>query len=222
MSDYYHITGWAISTGAKRDDITSVASLKSSKCGVSRIGSGSYVMSFVLADQQSWLSPTPSTDPPFTFTPLQTFASLRDGVNSGQVDFFMWEHFTSKKYYDNGEIKRVGEIYTPWSSWKIAATTSEKRFGKEELQVKLDELFVSLDTGVKHFETNDTENVEYISSQLDYSKEDAQEWLKTVRFTKQTKGVDLKVVEDTVGTLQKAGVLSETGLKASEMITHRR
>ena len=35
----------------------------------------------------------------------------------------MWEHFTSKRYYDNGGIKRVGEIYTPWSSWKIVAST---------------------------------------------------------------------------------------------------
>src|SRR6195952_3084401 len=113
-------SGWAISTGAKRD-ISSIADLKNAKVGVSRIGSGSYVMSFVLADQQGWLSPL--SPAPFEFTPLQTFEKLRNGVNDSTVDFFMWEHFTSKRYYDNGEIKRVGEIYTPWSSWKIVAST---------------------------------------------------------------------------------------------------
>jgi ABC-type nitrate/sulfonate/bicarbonate transport system substrate-binding protein len=41
--------GWAISTGAKRD-INSVADIKGGKIGISRIGSGSYVMGFVLAD----------------------------------------------------------------------------------------------------------------------------------------------------------------------------
>ena len=71
-------------------------------------------MGFVLADSQGWLS---SNSTPFQTIPLQTFGKLRNGVNDKTVDFFMWEHFTSKRYYDNGEIKRIGEIYTPWPSW---------------------------------------------------------------------------------------------------------
>jgi pimeloyl-CoA synthetase len=49
--------------------------------------------------------------------------------------------------------------------------------------------------------------VQYISTKLDYSEEDAREWLKTVRFAKDVKGVDKEVVNKTVGILQKAGVL---------------
>src|SRR5690606_18446254 len=110
--------GWAISTGKDRPEVSSVESLKGGKIGVSRIGSGSYVMGYVLADQQGWLNP--SNSEPFSDTVvLNNFQNLRDGVNDGRADFFMWEHFTSKKYYDSGEIRRVGEIYTPWSSWKI-------------------------------------------------------------------------------------------------------
>src|ERR1700712_2415959 len=92
-------TGWAISTGAKRP-INSVADLKNGKIGVSRIGSGSYVMGFVLADSQGWLQQSSSSSPaaPFEVIPLQTFEKLRNGVNGGEADFFMWEHFTSKKY----------------------------------------------------------------------------------------------------------------------------
>jgi len=105
--------GWAISTGSKRE-INGVSDIQNGKIGVSRIGSGSYVMGFVLADSQGWLS---STSTPFENVPLQTFEKLRNGVNDSTVDFFMWEHFTSKRYYDNGEIKRIGEIYTPWPSW---------------------------------------------------------------------------------------------------------
>jgi len=212
--------GWAISTGSKRSDLTSISSLQNSKCGVSRIGSGSYVMSFVLADQNKWLSDSPATNPPFAFTPLQTFAKLREGVNNSEVDFFMWEHFTSKKYYDNGEIKRVGEIYTPWSSWKIVATTIQERFSAAELEEKLEKLFRSLDQGVGYFESNPVESVEYISTNLDYSKEDAQEWLKTVKFTKGTKGVKLDVIEKTTSTLQKAGVLTSNAMAAGNMILY--
>ncbi|EKD16801.1 hypothetical protein MBM_05270 [Drepanopeziza brunnea f. sp. 'multigermtubi' MB_m1] len=201
---------WAISTGSKRT-ISSVADLKDGKVGVSRIGSGSYVMSFVLADQQGWLSPSAPT--PFEFTPLQTFEKLRNGVNDSTVDFFMWEHFTSKKYYDNGEIKRVGEIYTPWSSWKIVASTSI-----EQSDARLEALFEKLDQGVEYFEKNQEESVKYISTALDYSEEDAREWLKTVKFTKKTKGVDVGVIQKTVDILKKAGVLGEKGMKPQGMI----
>lgn len=96
---------WAISTGAKRDDV-SVESLASGKIGISRIGSGSYVMSFVLADQNGWLKGKDPGEVPFEFVEEQTFERLRKSVNDGTTDAFMWEHFTSKRYWDNGEIKR--------------------------------------------------------------------------------------------------------------------
>ena len=64
-----------------------------------------------------------------------------------------------------------------------------------------------INKGVKHFEENQEEAVQYISTKLDYSEEDAREWLKTVRFAKDVKGVDKEVVDKTVGILQKAGVL---------------
>ncbi|KAL2074265.1 hypothetical protein VTL71DRAFT_8043 [Oculimacula yallundae] len=205
---------WAISTGSKRE-INSVADLKNGKIGVSRIGSGSYVMGFVLADHNNWLSP--SSPNPFEVIPLQTFEKLRIGVNDSTADFFMWEHFTSKRYYDNGEIKRIGEIYTPWSSWKIVAATSVEKGDR-----RLEELFEKLDQGVKYFEGNQEESVKYISTELDYSEEDAREWLKTVEFTKRTKGVDLKVIQKTVEILKKAGVLNEKGMKPDVMVANVR
>ncbi|XP_014559747.1 hypothetical protein COCVIDRAFT_90931 [Bipolaris victoriae FI3] len=202
---------WAISTGAKRDELKGIQDLKDKKVGVSRIGSGSYVMSFVLADQQGWLN-TSSDSPPFPVEILNTFKNLRDAVNSGTADFFMWEHFTSKRYYDNGEIKRIGEIYTPWSSWKIVAANhllAPKSSGKPSLKPELEDALEKLNKGVKHFEENTEEAVKFIITKLDYSEEDAREWLKTVKFSQQVKGVDKGVVEKTVGILQKAGVLGK-------------
>ncbi|KAK8079090.1 hypothetical protein PG994_002897 [Apiospora phragmitis] len=209
---------WAISTGAKRPEISSVSSLKGSKVGVSRIGSGSYVMSYVLADQEGWLASTSSADvgPYKDFVPLQTFDKLRAAVNTGEADFFMWEHFTSKRYYNSGEIRRVGEIYTPWPSWEIVASTNSTKLAKDD---RLQDLFRKLDQGVKYFGEHQDEAVEYISTALDYSKEDATEWLKTVQFCTETSGVDIKVVNNCISILQKAGVLKEgKGLQATEML----
>lgn len=208
---------WAISTGARRDELRGIEDLKGNKVGVSRIGSGSYVMSYVLADQQGWLN-TASDSPPFPIEALNTFTNLREGVNNSTADFFMWEHFTSKRYYDNGEIKRIGEIYTPWSSWKIVAVndllhptnwSSTSNASKPVLKDELEDVLAKINKGVKHFEENQEEAVQYISTKLDYSEEDAREWLKTVRFANDVRGVNNEVVGKTVGILQKAGVLDE-------------
>ncbi|CAM1508143.1 Fc.00g049910.m01.CDS01 [Cosmosporella sp. VM-42] len=206
---------WAISTGAKRPEISSVGSLNGGKIGVSRIGSGSYVMGFVLADQQSWLS---SSNPqPFSDTVvLNNFENLRNAVNSGEADFFMWEHFTSKKFYDSGEIRRVGEIYTPWSSWKIVASTKLTQSG---LDSRVKDLFGKLDKGIAHFNENQEEAVAYISSSLGYTEPDAREWLKTVKFPSKTEGVPADVVQKCVSILRKAGVLVEgKGMEPQSMV----
>jgi ABC-type nitrate/sulfonate/bicarbonate transport system substrate-binding protein len=76
---------WAISTGTMRD-ISRVEQLRGGKIGVSRIGSGSYVMPFVLADQLGWLEEGKT---PFEFVPLGTFEKLRAGVNDETADAFM-------------------------------------------------------------------------------------------------------------------------------------
>lgn len=213
MNPYQLHAGWAISTGAKRPEITSVSSLAGSRIGVSRIGSGSYVMGFVLADQQHWLS---SASPYADTVVLNTFDKLRDAVNSGDADFFMWEHFTSKRYYDSGEIRRVGDIYTPWSSWKIVASTALTQGSAVDERVS--DLFAKLDLGVKHFNENQEEAVQYISTNLDYSEADAREWLETVKFPARTEGVKPEVVEECVSILRKAGVLKEgKGMQAAAM-----
>jgi hypothetical protein len=181
-------------------------------------------MGFVLADQHGWLSqshdPDGTTASPFEVIPLNTFENLRKGVNDGTADFFMWEHFTSKRYYDNGEIKKIGEIYTPWSSWKIVAATSllSNSGSGSGADPRLDELFEKLNKGTKYFLGHQDEAVEYISTELDYSVEDAREWLKTVEFSSNVRGVDTSVIEKTVEVLKKSDVIGEEGIHAEEMI----
>ena len=200
---------WAISVGSK-STLSAADQLQGKKVGVSRIGSGSYVMSYVLADRHGWLTPG---RPPFEPVVLGDFKALRAGVNGTDADFFMWEHFTTKKFYDNGELKRIGEIYTPWPSWMIVA--------RDPKDARLETLFEKLDQGVKHFLGGKQESVDHITSTMEYSVADAEAWMKTVEFVKSVRGVDLHVVEKTVSILQKAGVLPES-TSAQEMIAIKR
>ena len=163
--------------------------------------SGSHIMSFVLADERNWLkSPAQA---PFDFVVCGPFKPLRDAVNNGDADFFMWEHFTSKKFFDDGTLKHVGEILTPWNAWYIAS-----RGEKENPQV-IDTLLPALEKGVKYFEENQAESVQFICDNMEYSKEDAEEWCKGVKFTKKPGTYDAETMKKTHVTLLKAGVLDD-------------
>lgn len=169
-------------------------------------------MSFVLADKHGWLKN--SSEPPFHVVPLDTFAKLREAVNNKTADFFMWEHFTSKRYFDNGEIKKIGEIYTPWSSWKIVA--------RDPLDKRMQPMSDSINKGIRHFREHQDEAVEYISTELDYSEEDAIEWLKTVEYPKDIRGVDPMVIHRTIETLGKAGVIDADAVSSEDMVAIKR
>lgn len=93
------ILGWAISVGQNSRHIDR-KSLRNGTIGISRIGSGSHIIPYVLADQEGWLKGTSPADPeykvPFEFKVLNTFQNMRDSVNDGSSDAFLWEKFTTK------------------------------------------------------------------------------------------------------------------------------
>lgn len=204
---------WAISTGAKRE-INTAEELEGKRIGVSRIGSGSYVMSFVLGLELKF--PTPFYE---KFPILSNFKNLRDSVNLVEgvepSEAFMWEYFTSKKYYDNNEIKQIGQIYTPWPSWVI---TASKKLLDNEPEI-VDGFVSGLSKGIDAFNANHDRDIKFISENLDYSKEDAALWIKTVEFNSDLgKGLDWdRVVEKTRSVLKLAGVLED----ADEIVEKR-
>ena len=205
---------WAISTGLDRREITGVQDVRGRKIGISRRGSGSHVMGYVLAEQRGWLSSPSSSESaaaaaaaPFEIHPLQTFASLRQAVNDGTADFFMWEYFTSKRYYSpraQHPLKQLGEIYTPWPSWHIV---SRLEHSAEAPEPRVEDFLGKLNRGIEYFRRTPEEAVEYISTELDYEEEDARKWLETVRFADDVRGVRPSVVSKTIEVLVKAGVL---------------
>lgn len=201
---------WAISTGAGRQDIEDVEGLRGKVVGVSRMGSGSFVMSQVLADQKGWLR---DDEQPFTPEVIGDFAALRRAVRregEKKADFFMWEHFTTKHYWDNGELKRLGEIYTPWPSWVIVA--------RHSVQNQVEEMLQKIGEGVVYYLEHPEDAVKYITSAMHHSNDDARAWMKTVQFADNARGVDPAVVDTTVHLLRKAGVLSEGAGGSGHMV----
>ena len=117
----------------------------------------------------------------------------------------MTNSLQTRKYYDTAEIRRIGEIYTPWPSWHIVAHSD---LASSVSGIATTSAFLkAVDEGIKHFNTHRNEAVEYISTHLDYSEDDARAWLKTVAFSADCRKVERDVVEKTVAILKKAGVV---------------
>ncbi|KAA8643062.1 hypothetical protein EYZ11_008897 [Aspergillus tanneri] len=214
---------WAIVTGREREDIQSVADLKDKRVGISRPGSGSHIMSFVLAQKQGWQPDT------LTPVPLGPFQALRNGVTGADApepsaEFFMWEQFTTKPYFHataenpRPPLKKFDEIYTPWPSWMIVASTAV--FPNPEQDDKLRHLFRLFDHGIRDFEADPSQVVRLLGTGelgCTYTEDDAKEWLKDVRFVHGTRGVDRKMVESVVDVLKVAGVI-DSNMSSDEAI----
>lgn len=82
-------------------------------------------------------------------------------------------------------------------------------------------LLEKLNEGVKYYLEKEDEAVSHITSTMEYSREDAKEWMGTVKFAPDVKGVKTGVVDDVVKILRKAGVLDEQSGAGEEMIARK-
>lgn len=154
-------------------------------------------MSSVLAQKQGWR--------PFDVVVCGPFKPLRDAVNNGTADFFMWEHFTTKRWFDNGELSKVGELPTPWNAWHIAALGPQTDPRIREI------LLPALGKGVADFMKHKNAAVDFINANMEYSREDAEEWYEGVQFAglEDMKMLNSAVIDDAVNILGTAQVLGE-------------
>ncbi|KAJ1555197.1 hypothetical protein HK096_007264, partial [Nowakowskiella sp. JEL0078] len=68
--------------------------LKNARIGVSRFGSGSHLIPFVMADSLGWLEN--KDDKPFEFVVNRDIDGLKTAIGNKETDAFLWERFTTK------------------------------------------------------------------------------------------------------------------------------
>ncbi|CCJ28516.1 unnamed protein product, partial [Pneumocystis jirovecii] len=187
---------WSINTG-KQSSYHTEEDLDGSVVGISNIGSGSHIMSYIFAKQE-----TSKIVKPFVFKVLNTFQKLIEAANSDEIAAFIWEHFSCKKYYNSGEIRKIGELSTHWPSYMIAANAHI--FEKPVLVDFLN----AINDGIAYFYQNNDKAIKYIVKNFHYLKEDVVEWLKTVEFSQNVHDVPLDVIYQVAFVLQKADLIS--------------
>lgn len=193
---------WAVSAAGKKSKsfgkIKSIADLKDGTIGVSRLLSGSHLMASVMASERGW-------DPEqLTYEKKGKFQPLRDGVNDGSTDAFMWETFTTKPFHDSGELSRVGDVATPWPCFMLAARTTVVDDRLDDIQRCLAGIHKVARTF--HTELNMSAMV---ANRYELKAEDAAAWYSTVDISAE-RFVSEAALERVILTLKQAKAI-DTG-----------
>ncbi len=91
-----------------------LADLDGATFAISREGSGSHLMSYVLAQREGWEAAALS---------FEVVGDIYGGLwalNHGEAQGFLWEKYTTQPFVDQGKCKRIGEVFTPWPCFVIA------------------------------------------------------------------------------------------------------
>jgi hypothetical protein len=100
----------------------------------------------------------------------------------------------------------------------IVASTA--LFPNPEQDERLAALFQAFDQGIRDFEADTNKVIRLLGTGelgCNYIEEDATEWLKDVKFTDATRGVDRGVIENVVDILKVAGVI-DTAMENEEAV----
>lgn len=108
---------WGIHVAAS-SSCTEVDDVASDRFAISRFGSGSELMSRMLARDRGW---TLEDD---RFVVVKNLEGALAALPAGEAEVFLWNKSMTQPHVDAGVFKRIGVYPTPWPSFCVAARTA--------------------------------------------------------------------------------------------------
>ena len=161
---------WGVHVSAK-SSFQSIADLENKRIAISRFGSGSHLMAIVNAYNQGW-----NLDD-LEFVVVKNLQGGIDALQNGTADYFLWEHFTTKPYVDQGIFNRVGHCPTPWSCFLVAVRDEVLENHPEQIRQVL-EIINQKNKGFKGIPEID----QVLSQRYDQQLKDIQKWLSITEW----------------------------------------
>jgi len=160
---------------AQNSSHKSIKDIRGKKAAISRYSSGSHLMAFINAQNNSW---DLTTD--LNFEIVKNLDGAVEGLTQGKADYFMWEKFTTKPLVDNNTFRKIGECPSPWPCFVIAAREDFINNEKDTLQTIL-KIINATTSEFKEIPSIDRT----ISNRYKQKLEDVQEWISLTEWSQE-------------------------------------
>ncbi|KAJ1676720.1 hypothetical protein EV182_007623 [Spiromyces aspiralis] len=189
---------WATSV-APDSKFKRMEELRDATFGVSRMMSGSHIMPQYGAKVHGWEADL------ISFKELGDINELVRGTKEGKVDAFMWERTTTKRYYDKGDLRMLGVVTPPWPAFSFVARQDVIEAKRSEF----DDFFRCLNQVNEAFVDAAPEqrqrSINFIMNKFGYGQEDVEQWFAQVQYARDTRKVDLDLLERASSILRDVG-----------------
>jgi ABC-type nitrate/sulfonate/bicarbonate transport system substrate-binding protein len=197
---------WGIYVG-KNSPYKTLEDLKGTKAAISRYGSGSHLMAYINAENNSW-----DLKKHLDFEVVNDINGAVEALTNGTADYFMWEKFTTKPLVDNGTFRSIGTCPTPWPCFVIAVREDFIESNKEDLKAIL--RIINNTT----IEFKDIPSIDKtIANRYGQLLQDVQEWLRITGWSQSL--IDEKTVTNIQEELHALNIIPE--IVSYEKLTYK-
>jgi ABC-type nitrate/sulfonate/bicarbonate transport system substrate-binding protein len=186
---------WGIHVAAN-SQYEKISDLENKKVAISRMGSGSHLMSIVNAQNQNW---NPEN---LQFEIVNTIEGAVESLALEKADYFMWERFMTKPLVDTGIFKKIAECPTPWPCFVIAVRT-EVLESEPKIIAQILEIINASTEEFKQIPSIDRT----LASKYNQKLEDIQEWLKSTNWSQ--KQITEPTLDDIMNQLLKLRIINK-------------
>lgn len=178
-------------------DFETVSDVENKTFAISRYGSGSHLMSYVMAHQQNWDTKG------LKFNVIGDVYGGLWALENDEAQIFLWEKYTTHPYTEQKKCKRIDEVVTPWPCFVIAV--------RNEIYEKYPEELKRMCQVVNHkaLELKKNENsIDLISWRYNLRRSHVENWLNETDWN--YSGIEYPLAfEKTISYLLKLDLLNE-------------
>ncbi|MVO08422.1 ABC transporter substrate-binding protein [Flavobacterium sp. TP390] len=186
---------WGIHVGANAPYET-LSDLENTTAAISRLGSGSHLMSFVNAQKNGWNTSD------LQFEIVHTIEGAVTALSCGTADYFMWERFMTKPLVDNGTFRRIADCPTPWPCFVIAV---RNEILEKEMPV-ISQILEIINATTEEFKSIPSID-RTLASKYNQKIEDIQEWLRVTHWSQ--KQIDKTTIENVQNQLHTLNIIEK-------------
>ncbi|UJP64547.1 type 2 periplasmic-binding domain-containing protein [Mongoliitalea daihaiensis] len=196
---------WGIHTTARLQK-RPLQSYTAPTIAISRYGSGSHLMAFVLAKREAW------NISQISFEVINDLKGAIRNAEDSKDHIFLWEKFTTNPYVLTGVFHRIGEIPTPWPCF-VTVAREDFLTTHQPIMQQLQQAIKSLANGVK----KDPETILAISQEYGLLEADVAAWIHQTEWA-QTNEISITTIRKIIQILEELKLIDQS-IEVSSLIS---